>query len=86
MSNASGSDWDGWHRGLDLNGWGRSSIGRAPALQAGSYGFKSLRLHQHTLDLSGGWSRSVHFRGQSQKREREANEHGLLIGVVRRAL
>ena len=28
--------------------WGCSSVGRAPALQAGGHGFESHHLHQHT--------------------------------------
>ena len=28
-----------------MSGWGRSSVGRAPALQAGGQEFESLRLH-----------------------------------------
>ena len=32
--------------------WGRSSVGRAPALQAGGQEFESLRLHYESLRLS----------------------------------
>ena len=31
------------------NSWGRSSVGRAPALQAGGQEFESLRLHRKIL-------------------------------------
>ena len=41
--------------------WGRSSVGRAPVLQAGGREFKSLRLH-HTNKL--GWN----FNMQNTKR------------------
>ena len=37
--------------------WGRSSVGRAPALQAGGQEFESLRLHwmcKHSLNLIDG--------------------------------
>ena len=35
--------------------WGCSSVGRAPALQAGGHRFDSVHLHQPTLRSSGGW-------------------------------
>jgi hypothetical protein len=57
------------------NGRGRSSIGRAPALQAGCCGFKSRRLHQ--FDYLRG-HRSKRASRPDIKRERKKTKHELL--------
>ncbi len=45
--------------------WGRSSVGRAPALQAGGQEFESLRLH------CGERSRNLHLENRILKRSRK---------------
>ena len=39
--------------GLKRKKWGRSSVGRAPALQAGGQEFESLRLHSGSKESAG---------------------------------
>ena len=45
-----------------MSQWGRSSVGRAPALQAGGHEFESRRLHSVSEKLTWIWTLKTEYK------------------------
>jgi hypothetical protein len=59
------------------NAWGCSSVGRAPALQAGGHRFKSVHLHHLSVAVGGPWIAGLPAQRDSRRR---------LLNIVNRSL